>query len=812
MDNKEILGKVPYLIPTDLDISATLSPWEESLLKLVTGNATVKDICVKSGWESSLVVPTIVDLSQIGVIGFLKPTASKSQIYRDGEAFLLDRDQQDNPRQEVIVGEEKIETDYQPPPERASAHAMRQARDKIIDDPQSLENFLSSVPKFSKVLDLKHLEMDPIKTSLLVWIDGKNTVRDLISLSGAGSSDVITVMVELLNEHMVSFSQPGEKREVKKPVTEASNRSNLYGSTQSAAKTASGDQATTPTTAKADDHQQELIIEQTIGGEPDQSPPAGLGATQIKDATQTIGHGYSRPTRGDGNKQDVITQTIDGGGVPEAAAGALEAVATQTTIQIPAPPVTERVKPTYTMGKSVSGDLATKAVDTLIGEYSKKKKTGVLQIISKNTKRMLYFKAGDVTLIESDLPEDRIIQLLLQAKRLSENQLPQLDDALKLNTAQQLQYLISIELMQEGEDVFANRWRAERIISQIVFIDEGRYTFTEMDDVPAGQRFSWPDIPRAIYSISKAMDLPVKIKEMVEASIDNYLVKTDEILPIMKKLKLSTSEARLMEVLLNRPWRVREIYDVSTMPRRKTTMFIWVIVTLGACEFREISKDPQLAATEETLAEIAQRMKKRNYFEQLEVHEIANTADVEKSFDKIRAHYESPHIRSKDPEAADLIIDMATKAYHGLLDPQTRQQYRFRTIGKEKCKFYSQMQFKKGEVYLFWKADLPNALKFLESAYELDPENGEYIAHLALARFRENPKAGFGSGKVKPLLEQALKYGMKAPLVHICIARIQAESGQRNIAMTSLNRALNLAPEDNDVLQTILSVKRELKL
>jgi CheY-like chemotaxis protein/Flp pilus assembly protein TadD len=213
---------------------------------------------------------------------------------------------------------------------------------------------------------------------------------------------------------------------------------------------------------------------------------------------------------------------------------------------------------------------------------------------------------------------------------------------------------------------------------------------------------------------------------------------------------------------------------------------------------------PSLAApVGEKVRVTCEALKGKNHYE------IFGMAPGKFSFDKLKERYFAmtreygPDVlmQLSGAEAAmvEQILSMVATAYNTLSDVVKKESYD-ELLGSEKIglghkgddKFQAQVQFQSGKVFLEME-DWEAAEKALQDACNIDPENGDYLAHLAWSLYR-NPR----NLNSRAMLEKARQMLNRALVLERSTAGfafkgwILMEAGQDSLAESEFNKALKL--------------------
>lgn len=260
--------------------------------------------------------------------------------------------------------------------------------------------------------------------------------------------------------------------------------------------------------------------------------------------------------------------------------------------------------------------------------------------------------------------------------------------------------------------------------------------------------------------------------------VDQYVYMRREQRAAAEQLPLPEKERRLLEPISKGNLRVREIISMSSLFRTKTCQFLVALYVNG---YIELSDAPSEEANEadllEQIKEHLSRVDRSNHFAVLDVHMSATGKDIEKAYHSLMEKYGEAALAKHSPEireAGRALRSGLQRAFEALRDQDARQAYRREQFGEWKVKWYAEFQFNKGDSMLTLRDDPEQALLYYESACDLAPDNGTYLAALAYGRFRTIGSSA-ARKDAKKLLEQARKLSPSDPQVLIIAARLELD-------------------------------------
>lgn len=196
-------------------------------------------------------------------------------------------------------------------------------------------------------------------------------------------------------------------------------------------------------------------------------------------------------------------------------------------------------------------------------------------------------------------------------------------------------------------------------------------------------------------------------------------------------------------------------------------------------------------------------MQGKNYYE------VFGLGQGEFSFEKLKEKYFSlthefgpellMQLSGEEAGLVEEILSLVSTAYNTLSDVVKKERYD-ELLGSDSVglgqkgddKFQAQVQSQSGKVFIEME-EWDNAIKALQDAVNFDQENGDYLAHLGWATYKNpaNARSQTMRDKGKQMINRALTLERTAD-GHAFKAWVIFESGQDNLAEMEFNKALKL--------------------
>ena len=213
------------------------------------------------------------------------------------------------------------------------------------------------------------------------------------------------------------------------------------------------------------------------------------------------------------------------------------------------------------------------------------------------------------------------------------------------------------------------------------------------------------------------------------------------------------------------------------------------------------------AELEQSLA----RLEKKGYYERLNVHRLASTEEVEAAFKNLaRAHHPDRVVPGAAPrelvalaeriyvayaEARDALTHAEERAAYDRRTPEGTEEVVAPLIEAEDAFARGLAAEERGE----WAA----ALSAFERAYELNPERGAYLAHLAWATFSADPDDDDVPAQALADLERAVQKDPNDEQTYVFLGLIKDRLGLRDAAIANLKQAVAANPDSVRALRAL---------
>ncbi|HKE12866.1 MAG TPA: J domain-containing protein, partial [Myxococcota bacterium] len=222
------------------------------------------------------------------------------------------------------------------------------------------------------------------------------------------------------------------------------------------------------------------------------------------------------------------------------------------------------------------------------------------------------------------------------------------------------------------------------------------------------------------------------------------------------------------------------------------------------------------------LAQLAARMRGKNYFEVLGVPETVTDDGVRRAYVEL-AKKTHPDRYSNASDAvrrlSEEVFGLVSKAHETLVESRRRNEYLLERRQGERAAaeleegqkaVQAELQFQQGEVKLK-RRDFAGAVECFRWAVKLYPEEGEYHAHLGWAKYLAEPN---DRAVLKDALENVKKGAKLAPdreKPYLYLGRLYQAAGRADIAEKMFARCVQIKSDCVEALRELrlMHMRRE---
>jgi len=471
----------------------------------------------------------------------------------------------------------------------------------------------------------------------------------------------------------------------------------------------------------------------------------------------------------------------------------------------------------------------------------KQKRSGILHVMGSNNKlgRRLFFSNGLLQFANSNLDHDRLGEMLVSAKRITNEQL---EKALQKKVPGKRigKVLIESGAINQKEINYFVGMQIRNILFSTFELSDGLYFFEE-------KRIKLPKdlqlkvlVGHLIHNGIRSMKNLILVNDEVSRIGDKPLAQGNDPLYKIDKLPLTQNEAFLYSRIDGR-MSLHNLLKITDLPREIVYRFIYaglclefIAVVEGAKTismnrfdraFKQESPEglSPLAVDELTREEKEQRkliqrkqaqISLSDYWQFLEVKESASDKKIKENYDRLCQEFH-PGLFQKS-YLADLspylnqIISYLNISYNTLSNPAALEQYiKMKDQEKEEERVslnekqeIAEKLYNKGEYY-YLNDDFFNAHRHFELALRYFPKKARFWCAKGKTEL-ENPK---WLKRAKESLTKAIKMDAFFADPHLYLAKIHLLEGENEKAKSEIAKLLEISP----VHEAGLEMEEELK-
>lgn len=339
----------------------------------------------------------------------------------------------------------------------------------------------------------------------------------------------------------------------------------------------------------------------------------------------------------------------------------------------------------------------------------------------------------------------------------------------------------------------------------------------------------YPILARAYYRHSNFLQL--KSEEQLflqkldgQTSLNDCLGEGDGLLPLFQTLltleMISLSQQPAANTAPEAP--IRRLFntiedDSGDIGAAETMESFDDLVEESDLEEVDLAVDETAAAQQEAGYDLAIGKKVRQTLSEIKdknYYEVFKLRQGEFSFDKLKEKYFAythefgpellMQLSGEEAGLVEEILSLVTTAYNTLSDVVKKERYD-ELLGSDKVglgqkgddKFQAQVQSQSGKVFIEME-EWDNAINALQDAVNFDQSNGDYLAHLGWAIYRNpaNVQSAPMRERAKQMINKSLSLERTAA-GHSFKGWLLFESGQESLAEAEFSKALKLDARNN---------------
>jgi tetratricopeptide (TPR) repeat protein len=467
--------------------------------------------------------------------------------------------------------------------------------------------------------------------------------------------------------------------------------------------------------------------------------------------------------------------------------------------------------PPMPLAVETSGSLGVRSPAKLALELKAARCSGVLVMRKEKVEKRIWFAAGTPVQIESTSPEEDLGALMKKRGKLDDDVFAAYQ-ALRREGRSAVDALVEIGAVQAADAPKADRWRAQGVLYDALLWRDGTYEFQPAAELPATVPRYDMALPVLMVKAWREAPFDDSRKKFLDAHRNWYVVPGAISDDTAAKMRLNPKEERLLDAVKGQARRIRDIFEMSSLLLTDTYRFIDGLLAMGMAELSERNPMETGPVDVKELRGLLETMEAQNLFDRLSAHPVSTDQDIEDAWKRARSLYEPSRYRNLRPETKatlERILKLSSEAYEHLKDGKRRKSYRFQQYDRQRLDYFAEIQFRKGEIYLFWRDDPKTAFEMFESSWEMCPDNPLYVVSYALSAMRAYPGEARRRAEAKGLIERALSRVDVPPKVMVIAAAVYRLLGEMPRSEQLCRAALQASGGATDIVQMVEQVRKQ---
>jgi tetratricopeptide (TPR) repeat protein len=405
----------------------------------------------------------------------------------------------------------------------------------------------------------------------------------------------------------------------------------------------------------------------------------------------------------------------------------------------------------------------------------------------------------------SDVESEDLASLLRARDLVSEEDYARVRES--AGDAELSRVLVRLGMLPEYNRLRALRWQAQTLLFDLLGLESGTFLVERLEAYPRRT-------PRFDLSFSRILtrflDEKMPVDEEVaklQDKMELYVVPTEG----ASSQTFQEKEQRLWEVIQERPRRLKDVLSLSTLFKRETYKFVLLLLVNGLVELAKSVAVEEGPIDVRLLEDISEDMQDQNHYEVLGVHAVSDNEDVEQGYRRMAKRFDRAAFRNLDPgqtKALEAIGERIRQAHEYLRDEARRNEYRKQTFTSYQLAQFAQLQYQKGEIYLWWRQSPREAFPFFHSAMELDPAQPVYWAAFAMSALSGGSADPGVRRQAAKLAERVAALGNPDPVALVLAGGALIKLGQAGRGEECLKKATKLSPGNAAIGKMIRNVMK----
>jgi curved DNA-binding protein CbpA len=454
------------------------------------------------------------------------------------------------------------------------------------------------------------------------------------------------------------------------------------------------------------------------------------------------------------------------------------------------------------------GDIEETPLWQKFNQLERKMFTGRIIVHTEGCRREFYLLNGALTNAVSDRADEEIGHLLFTRNKLTKAQYEAYKREMARGGVDPFNLLVELGAFPSHQKIMAQRWSGQNAAYNVLKERKGTYVVEQWDRLPRS-------VPKLGLNFKGVMTKFMEEDLPVDEEADKLKEKMDWWLaPITEKIDraLTEKEQRLWEILVERPRRLRDFMELTTMFKKDTYKFILLLLTGG---FAELGKTPPAVDGPidlRNLDEAYETIMESHYFDVLTVHPVSDFADIKNSYERLIPKFDPAAYRQLNEGQKTKILkmrDKVQKAWEVLRSDDSRRDYRRETFSDYQLRQYAQLQYQKAEIYLWWRHDPTTARVYFGSSMDLDPNNPLYWGAYAFSSISSSTAEAGATTEALRLAERIAGFGTTNPVAQAFAGGTFLRAGRRQQAEALFSKARQAGGATVDSMIQMMSTREK---
>jgi len=496
-------------------------------------------------------------------------------------------------------------------------------------------------------------------------------------------------------------------------------------------------------------------------------------------------------------------------------------------------------RPASVSAKPLAGELSDVAFPALLHHLHGLRANGGLRLESGKKKKAIVLRDGRPVAVKSNLVNECLGNLLVRMEQISPEDMAESLRRVKRGEGLQGDILVAMQLLSVEDVAAALVTQAEEKLFEIFEWPSGHFRWETGARLEGGNALALEKSAANMILDGVRRRVPIgQVDDFLEARAHLFVAQGESPFYRFQEIDLDPGEQLLLRAL-DGTMRLRDLGDQGESIRRT----LYGLLVTEMLELRERASPAQPAVSASTsgtprpveggndpaesvlrteLAQMAARLRGKNYFEVLGVPESVSDDGVRRAYVEL-AKKTHPDRYSNASDAvrrlSEEIFGLVSKAHETLSESRRRTEYLLERRRGERAAaeleegqraVQAELQFQQGEVKLK-RRDFPGAVECFQWAVKLYPEEGEYHAHLGWARYLAEPN---DRSVLKQALENVKKGAKLAPdrdKPYLFLGRLYQAAGRVDIAEKMFARCVQIKSDCVEALRELrlMHMRRE---